>query len=80
MTPERWHQLKEVFSAARDRRPSERAAFLDAPGAGDAVLRAEIEALLAADDSQTSAFVNPPTAKGVSRLRKALVTRHLPGE
>jgi eukaryotic-like serine/threonine-protein kinase len=47
MTPERWQQIKETFSAAVDREPSEQPAFLEDACAGDDVLRHDVESLLA---------------------------------
>ncbi len=47
-SPETWRRVKEVFAAALEREPAERLAWLDEACAGDAALRAEIEALLAA--------------------------------
>jgi hypothetical protein len=49
--PDDWQRLWEVFHAALDREPSERAAFLDAACGGDARLRREIGELLAAHAS-----------------------------
>ena len=48
--PQQWGRIKELFGAALELRPSERAAFLrDACGA-DENLKAELESLLAAHD------------------------------
>ncbi|HZH29819.1 MAG TPA: serine/threonine-protein kinase [Pyrinomonadaceae bacterium] len=47
MTPERWQKIEEVFEAAAERAPVERALFLDEACAGDAELRREVESLLA---------------------------------
>jgi serine/threonine-protein kinase len=67
-TSERWLRVKEVFSAALERAPAARAAFLDeACGAGDALVRREVEALLAAHQASDrfletpAAAVAPPT-------------------
>ena len=49
MTPERWRQITAVFHAARGRDAAVRAAYLDEACAGDQTLRAEVDALLAAD-------------------------------
>src|ERR1051325_2626694 len=46
MTPERWRKIEEIFEAASERGPRERAVYLDAACAGDAELRAEVESLL----------------------------------
>ena len=49
MTPERWEQVGALYRAALERAPGERADFLARACAGDADLRREVEALLAAD-------------------------------
>ena len=48
MTPERWRQITDAFHAALARDTPARGALLDEICAGDACLRAEVEALLAA--------------------------------
>jgi TolB-like protein/Tfp pilus assembly protein PilF len=45
---ERWERIKEVFGAALEREPAARVAYLDEVCAGDAEVRREVEALLAA--------------------------------
>jgi serine/threonine-protein kinase len=47
--PARWSRAAEVFHDARERPAPERDAFLDAACGGDRALKAEVEALLAAD-------------------------------
>jgi Tol biopolymer transport system component len=49
MTPERWRRITAVFHAARGRDAAVRDAYLDDACASDPTLRAEVEALLAAD-------------------------------
>jgi serine/threonine-protein kinase len=49
LTPDRWREIQRVFHAVAERPASERGAVLDAECAGDPALRAEVEALLAAD-------------------------------
>jgi eukaryotic-like serine/threonine-protein kinase len=56
---ERWERVKELFVAASERGPAERAAFLARACAGDEVIRREVESLLAADESN-SVFMNTP--------------------
>lgn len=46
--PENWEKIKEVFAAALECHPGQRAAFLDEVCAQDAALRAEVESLLSA--------------------------------
>jgi serine/threonine protein kinase/Flp pilus assembly protein TadD len=49
MTPARFQTIEEIFLAALDREPDQVSAFLDNACKGDAVLRREVEALLASD-------------------------------
>ncbi len=54
-------RLERLFRAARMHPPDERASFLDAACADDPTLRAEVEALLAADvDADRNAFLDQP--------------------
>src|ERR1051325_3279354 len=63
MTSERWQRIEELFQSARLRQTSgERAAFLDGACGIDAALRAEVEQLLAAEDSAGS-FINTSAVK-----------------
>ncbi len=50
MTPARWSQIKELFSAALETPESERSRFLESACGGDADLRAEVERLLAGNE------------------------------
>jgi serine/threonine protein kinase/tetratricopeptide (TPR) repeat protein len=47
MDPARWKRVEEIYQAAAERKPEERAAFLAAASAGDEDLRREVESLLA---------------------------------
>src|SRR5215472_76642 len=47
MEPERWRQVEEVFHAALECDPGQRSAYLDSSCGGDALLREEVESLLA---------------------------------
>src|SRR6266498_900030 len=49
MTPARLQTIEEIFLAALDQQPDQVSAFLDTACEGDAVLRREVEALLASD-------------------------------
>ncbi|MGB7924177.1 MAG: serine/threonine-protein kinase, partial [Pyrinomonadaceae bacterium] len=61
MTPERWKQVEEIFSAALEHEEGgERAAFLSRACAGDETLRGEVERLLAAHDRAGSFIEDPP--------------------
>jgi Tol biopolymer transport system component len=50
VTPARWSQIKELFSAALETPESERPRFLESACGGDADLRAEVERLLAGNE------------------------------
>ncbi len=49
MTPERWSKIEELYHAAQEHAPRDRAAFLTAACNGDAELKCEVERLLARD-------------------------------
>ena len=61
MTPDRWQQIEQLFHAALEREPAQRAAFLRDACAADDGLRREVESLLAQEQSvpvtQTPALV-----------------------
>ena len=59
MTPERWQQVKEVFHAVVALEPSKRGAHLDSTAGDDEELRAEVQALLAADEQPTPLLEKP---------------------
>jgi eukaryotic-like serine/threonine-protein kinase len=50
MTPERWQQIQELFHAALEHKPDERATFLDEACGGDLSLRREVESLIASSE------------------------------
>ena len=56
---ERWARVKELFEAAVDLDPNQRAAFLEKECGGDEALRSEIESLLKSDE-QTGGFIEQP--------------------
>ena len=47
MTPERWHQIEELYHSARDREPARRASFLAHACGDDEELRRKVESLRA---------------------------------
>jgi tetratricopeptide (TPR) repeat protein/predicted Ser/Thr protein kinase len=63
MDRERWQRLEAVFDRCLELPLSERAGFLDEACGGDAGLRAEAEALLAADEAEASTFLDLPAAE-----------------
>jgi serine/threonine protein kinase/tetratricopeptide (TPR) repeat protein len=70
MTPERWEQIKEIFQAALEREPQQRAVFLGQACAGDDDLRVEVESLLVAD-AETDQPVDRPALSGSAKLLSA---------
>lgn len=65
MTPERWHQIKEIFYAAQEREGAERESFLTETCAGDEELKSEIESLLHSFEKADS-FIEAPAFEVVS--------------
>jgi Tol biopolymer transport system component len=66
MTPERWQQVTAIFHAARTRDTADRAVYLADACRGDASLRQEVEAMLAADARASSFGARSLFASGVS--------------
>ncbi len=61
MSSDRDEIIADLFHLAAELPPSHRAEFLDQRCAGDEAMRAEVEALLAADtDGQNASFLSPP--------------------
>jgi eukaryotic-like serine/threonine-protein kinase len=58
LSPDQECRLEEIFSAARDLPPLERAVFLDWAYGGDAELRRQADSLLAAHD-EAGRFLQP---------------------
>jgi serine/threonine protein kinase/Tol biopolymer transport system component len=59
MTPERWQQIKEVFSSALELAGPERSRFLGEACAGDGALRSEVESLLSSHEKE-GGFIDAP--------------------
>jgi Tol biopolymer transport system component len=66
MDPNRWIQIEELYHAALERPPNERAAFLDG-ACTDAGLRAEVESLL---DQPEEGVLDPPSANLIAGARR----------
>ena len=60
--PEKWDQVKELFTLALERDPKERSVFLLEACGGDDALRAEIESLLSSFDSAATFLEDCPAA------------------
>jgi eukaryotic-like serine/threonine-protein kinase len=59
MKPEQWRQVDQLFQAALERAPEDRAAFISEACGDDDSLRREVEALLASD-GQAESFMEAP--------------------
>jgi serine/threonine-protein kinase len=59
MNPEHWERIDQLYHAALQRAPDERAAFLDQGCAGDEALRQEVESLIAYDE-RAQHFITMP--------------------
>lgn len=81
MTPELWQRITAVFHAARTRDVASRGPYLDEECAGDVALRAEVDAMLAADSeagrfgdtpifalAATRSYINPGATLGAYRI------------
>jgi eukaryotic-like serine/threonine-protein kinase len=62
MKAERWQEIEQVYHAALEREPSQRAAFLEEACRGDEALRQEVESLLA-QQSEAEEFIETPAAQ-----------------
>jgi eukaryotic-like serine/threonine-protein kinase len=76
MTPERWQQVKELFNAALERDPAQRAAFLAEACAADPALREEVASLLA-EEQQLGSFIDTPAVAQSEATPVALRDRHI---
>jgi serine/threonine protein kinase len=60
MTPEAWARVKTILGEALDVAPEARAGYLETACGGDAVLRSEVDSLLAAHGGDWEFFDTPP--------------------
>ena len=67
MTPARFQTIEEIFRAALDQQPDQIGAFLDKACEGDAVLRSEVEALLASDQ-RAGLFIEKSTVDLATKI------------
>jgi serine/threonine protein kinase/dipeptidyl aminopeptidase/acylaminoacyl peptidase len=67
MKPDPWSRVEQVFHLALQVEESERAAFLEQTCAGDAELRDEVEALLAAD-KKAETFLESPALEVIGQV------------
>jgi eukaryotic-like serine/threonine-protein kinase len=67
MQPERWPLVEQIFHAALEREPSERAEFVAESCRGDESLRQEVESLLASHE-QAAGFIEVPAGDAAAEL------------
>jgi hypothetical protein len=67
MPAERSQRIEQLYHAARERDPGDRAAFLEQACAGDDALRREVESLLA-EDSGVRSFLETPALEVVRKI------------
>jgi serine/threonine-protein kinase len=79
MTPEQWHKIEEIFEAALEREPEERAAFLDEVCKEDAALRREVELMLA-HEQPTGKFISTLVSKAAQLLPVSTASARRDGE
>jgi hypothetical protein len=58
LSPEKWHEAKEIFYAALRRAPAEREQFLNESCKDDDRLRSEVESLLSSSEAAGSFMQN----------------------
>lgn len=62
MKPDRWYKIEEVFHAALQRKPEDRANFINQNCAGDTALYADVKALLTSYENDDSFFEDSASA------------------
>jgi len=71
LDPARWRRIDEIFDAALDTPPAERAAFLAQACGGDHELRAHVEALLEASQRDEAGLDRPVSPLGAALIAAA---------
>src|SRR5689334_7690839 len=79
MKPDRWIKIKEIFQAAMDRAPSERAGFVSDACAGDQELRKVVEALMSSD-GRSGTFLDSPAYEAAAEMLVRPKSELRPGE
>ena len=67
MERERWQRVEHLYHSALERRPGDRAVFLEQACAHDEALRKEVESLLACQEKATD-FIESPALEEVAQL------------
>src|SRR5213592_4382873 len=79
MTPARFQTIEEIFLAALEQEPDQIGAFLDTACEGDAILRREVEALLASDQ-RAGRFIEKSSVVLATRIIQTQQIDSLVGE
>jgi serine/threonine protein kinase len=79
MKPERWRQIEELYHAALERAPDERADFLAESCGADQFLRQEVESLLAYD-TRAEDFISSPPDELAAEMFAAETSQSLIGQ
>ena len=56
MNADRWHKIDEIFHAALQRKPEERASFLEQTCSQDTALYADVKALIVSYEKDDDSF------------------------
>ena len=79
MEPETWQKVKAIFDSVSEIAAKERSTFLEIACAGDAELRREVEALLAASESAGSFMETPFAGEFANSLAESSANGWEPG-
>jgi serine/threonine protein kinase/tetratricopeptide (TPR) repeat protein len=77
LTPERWEKIKDLFSDAQRRNPTERCAFLQEACKDDESLRREVDSLLAAAEGEAAHPFSDAASSDRSRAEDAMIGRRV---
>src|SRR5262249_36880421 len=75
---ERSQRIEQLYHAARECDPNQRAAFLEQASSGDESLRREVESLLAEDDGVQS-FLETPAQELMNKMSDETSRSRMPG-
>ena len=75
--PEKWEQVKELFTLALERDAAERSEFLRQACGGDDVLRSEIESLLSSFDGAATFLEDSPAADLLCAQSRTMVGKRI---
>ena len=79
MNAERWQRIENLLQSALERKPEERAAFLQQACAGDEAVRKEVESLLASNEHADS-FLKSPAVQDAAPLLAGDKTNSMLGQ